>query len=116
MPLCKPALFSVGIFQFIWTWNDYFNPLIFINSVRKYNVMQGLRPVSYTHLDVYKRQDVSSYKINRHKPEERPFGACSAGRPFSNLGTSEQKYLHILPEKNYKYDMHVSYVCDKMTV
>ena len=43
MPLCKPALFSVGIFQFIWTWNDYFNPLIFINSVRKYNVMQGLR-------------------------------------------------------------------------
>jgi oligogalacturonide transport system permease protein len=43
MPLSKPAIFSVGIFQFIWTWNDYFNPLIFINSVKKYNVMQGLR-------------------------------------------------------------------------
>lgn len=43
LPLSKPALFSMGIFQFIWTWNDYFNPLIYINSVNKYNVMQGLR-------------------------------------------------------------------------
>ena len=43
LPLSKPALFSMGIFQFIWTWNDYLNPLIYINSVNKYNVMQGLR-------------------------------------------------------------------------
>lgn len=43
LPLSKPCLFSMGIFQFIWTWNDYFNPLIFINSVEKYTVMQGLR-------------------------------------------------------------------------
>ena len=43
IPLSKPALFSIGIFQFIWTWNDYFNPLIFINSVKRYTVMQGLR-------------------------------------------------------------------------
>ena len=33
----------MAIFQFIWTWNDYFNPMIYINSVKKYNVMQGLR-------------------------------------------------------------------------
>jgi len=43
LPLSKPAIFSMGIFQFIWTWNDYFNPLIFVNSVKKYTVMQGLR-------------------------------------------------------------------------
>ena len=43
IPLCKPALFSVAIFQCVWTWNDYFNPLIFINSVTKYTVMQALR-------------------------------------------------------------------------
>lgn len=35
-PLCLPALISAGIFQFIWTWNDFFNPLIFINSVKKF--------------------------------------------------------------------------------
>ena len=43
LPLSKPAIFSMAIFQFIWTWNDYFNPMIYINSVKKYNVMQGLR-------------------------------------------------------------------------
>ena len=43
LPLSKPVLFSMGIFQFIWVWNDYFNPLIYINSVKKYTVMQGLR-------------------------------------------------------------------------
>ena len=43
MPLSKPAIFSMGLFQFIWTWNVYFNPLIYISSVKKYNVMQGLR-------------------------------------------------------------------------
>jgi oligogalacturonide transport system permease protein len=43
LPLCKPALFSVTIFQFVWRWNDFFNPLIFINSVIKYPVSLGLR-------------------------------------------------------------------------
>lgn len=43
VPLSKPALFSIGIFQFIWTWNDFYNPLIYINSVRKYPLMLALR-------------------------------------------------------------------------
>jgi oligogalacturonide transport system permease protein len=43
LPLCKPALFSVAIFQFIWTWNDFFNSLIYINSVKKYTLSLGLR-------------------------------------------------------------------------
>ncbi|MBD1382479.1 carbohydrate ABC transporter permease [Metabacillus arenae] len=43
LPLLKPAMFSVGIFQFIWVWNDFFNPLIYINSVDKYPLALGLR-------------------------------------------------------------------------
>jgi len=43
IPLCKPAIFSMGIFQFLWTWNDFFNPLIYINSVKKYPVSLALR-------------------------------------------------------------------------
>jgi oligogalacturonide transport system permease protein len=43
LPLCKPALFSVTIFQFVWRWNDFFDPLIYINSVKKYPVALGLR-------------------------------------------------------------------------
>ncbi|OUS74353.1 sugar ABC transporter permease [Paenibacillus sp. MY03] len=43
LPLCKPAIFSVGIFQFIWTWNDFFNSIIYISSVKKFTVSLGLR-------------------------------------------------------------------------
>jgi oligogalacturonide transport system permease protein len=43
LPLTKPALFSVTIFQFVWRWNDFFNPLLYINSVVKYPVALGLR-------------------------------------------------------------------------
>jgi len=43
LPLCKPALFSAGIFQFIWTWNDFFNSLIYINSVKKFTLSLGIR-------------------------------------------------------------------------
>lgn len=43
VPLMKPALFSAGLFQFMWTWNDFFNQLIFLNSPRKYTLALGLR-------------------------------------------------------------------------
>jgi len=43
MPLLKPALFSVAIFQFIWTWGDFFNALIYITTVKKYTLSLALR-------------------------------------------------------------------------
>jgi len=43
IPLSKPALFSAAIFQFIWTWNDFFNALIYINSVKKFTLSLALR-------------------------------------------------------------------------
>ncbi len=43
LPLLKPALFSAGLFQFLWTYNDYFNSLIYISSIKKYTVSLALR-------------------------------------------------------------------------
>lgn len=43
VPILKPAMFSAGLFQFLWTYNDYFNSLIYINSVKKYTVSLALR-------------------------------------------------------------------------
>ncbi|MEI7028174.1 carbohydrate ABC transporter permease [Paenibacillus sp. y28] len=43
LPLSFPAMISAAIFQFIWTWNDFFNPLIFINSVKKFPISLALR-------------------------------------------------------------------------
>ena len=43
MPLAKPAVFSAMIFQFMWSWNDFMGPLLYINSVKKYPLALGLR-------------------------------------------------------------------------
>ncbi len=43
VPLSTPVIFSTMIFQFVWRWNDFFNPLIYIDSVRKYPLSLALR-------------------------------------------------------------------------
>ena len=43
LPLMKPALFSAALFQFMWTYNDYFNQLVFINSGKKFTISLALR-------------------------------------------------------------------------
>lgn len=43
VPLLKPALFSAGLFQFLWTWNDFYNQFIFINTPKKFTLSLGLR-------------------------------------------------------------------------
>lgn len=43
LPLMKPALFSAGLFKFMWTWNDFFNTLIYISKVERYPISLGLR-------------------------------------------------------------------------
>ena len=42
LPLSKPALATLGIFTFMFTWNDFFRPLIFINSIPKMTIPLGL--------------------------------------------------------------------------
>lgn len=43
LPLTKPALVTVGIYCFLWNWDDFFGHLIYINSVEKYTVQLALR-------------------------------------------------------------------------
>jgi multiple sugar transport system permease protein len=43
LPLCVPALITVAIFSFMWTWDDFFSQLIYINDVHKYTVPLSLR-------------------------------------------------------------------------
>jgi len=43
MPLMKPALITVMIFSFLWHWEDYFGPLIYLNTVDKFTVPLALR-------------------------------------------------------------------------
>ena len=38
IPLIKPSLASLGIFSFMWNWNSFYTPLIFLNSQDKFTV------------------------------------------------------------------------------
>lgn len=46
LPLCKPAIGVTTIFTFIWTWNDFLTPLIYLNSPEKYTAAIGLSTFS----------------------------------------------------------------------
>jgi len=43
LPLGKPAIMSLVILTFVWNWNDYMNPLIFITSKALYTLPLGLQ-------------------------------------------------------------------------
>lgn len=38
LPLCKPVLATLGLFTFIWNWNNYLGPLIFLNSEENFTI------------------------------------------------------------------------------
>ncbi len=43
IPLTIPALITTMIFTFLWTWDDFFNQLLYLTSPEKYTVSMGLR-------------------------------------------------------------------------
>jgi multiple sugar transport system permease protein len=42
LPLAKPALATLAIFTFMWTWNDLLNPLIYLQHLDQYTTTVGL--------------------------------------------------------------------------
>ena len=42
LPLVRPALATVGIVVFVWVWNDFFLPLVFLQTSEKYTLILGL--------------------------------------------------------------------------
>jgi multiple sugar transport system permease protein len=42
VPLARPALATLAIFTFMWTWNDLLNPLIYLSDLDQYTTTVGL--------------------------------------------------------------------------
>ena len=42
LPLCIPALTIVIVFTFLWTWNDFLQPLIYLSDFESYPISVGL--------------------------------------------------------------------------
>jgi len=43
LPLCKPALLVVALFQFLYTWNDFLGPLIYLTDQKDFTLALGLQ-------------------------------------------------------------------------
>lgn len=43
LPLCKPALMVVALFQFMGTWNDFLGPLIYLTNQQDFTLALGLQ-------------------------------------------------------------------------
>lgn len=43
LPLSLPAMAAAAIFSFIWTWEDFLAPLIYLNDIKNYTVPLALR-------------------------------------------------------------------------
>lgn len=42
LPLVKPALMVVAVFHFMYTWNDFLGPLIYLDNASEYPLVLGL--------------------------------------------------------------------------
>ena len=42
MPLCLPPLVLITVLTFLWKWNDFLNPLIYLNNYDDYTIQLGL--------------------------------------------------------------------------
>jgi multiple sugar transport system permease protein len=43
LPLCKPALLVVALFQFMFTWNDFLGPFIYLTRQKNFTLALGLQ-------------------------------------------------------------------------
>jgi multiple sugar transport system permease protein len=55
LPLSKPILATVAIIKFIWSWNDYQNPLIFLYTDNLYTIPLGIQK--------FRDEFVSNYSV-----------------------------------------------------
>ena len=49
LPLVKPALMVVAVFHFIYTWNDFLEPLIYLDEAEEYPLVLGLSSFQTRH-------------------------------------------------------------------
>jgi multiple sugar transport system permease protein len=78
LPLSKPALITMVLFTFIWIWNDYPNPFMFINSMKKQMITTGLQ--------FFQAREGANYALQMA-------GATFAVIPTVILFTFTQKYF-----------------------
>jgi multiple sugar transport system permease protein len=52
-PLVRPAIATYAILRFIWTWNDYQGPLIFLKTKSLFTIQLGIRSFATLNGELY---------------------------------------------------------------
>ena len=53
LPIARPAMFTVGIVNMIWVWNDFLFPVVFINNPARKTLPVGLTDFVGEHITNY---------------------------------------------------------------
>ena len=43
LPLSTPILAAIAVFSFLWAWNDFLGPLLYLNNPEKFTLAIGLQ-------------------------------------------------------------------------
>ena len=49
LPLEKPAIVTVALFSFVWSWTDFMGPLIYLTKSTKWTISLGLSQFTNTY-------------------------------------------------------------------
>ncbi len=63
LPLTKPALATIAIFTVRWRWNDFIQPLIYLQSEKLYTVTMGLYTIMGTSAEEINIHHVMAFVI-----------------------------------------------------
>lgn len=55
----KPAIVSVGLLLFLWSWNSYITPLVLITNIKLYTLPLGISVLSQLYFTDYAAQIVA---------------------------------------------------------
>lgn len=53
LPLSTPVLATITVFTFLWAWNDFTGPLLFLNSAKNFTMALGLQDFQGQHTMVW---------------------------------------------------------------
>ena len=60
LPISKPSLATLMVLKFIWTWNDYQNPLVFLSDEKLFTIPLGMTKFMTEYTQFYSLMMVAS--------------------------------------------------------
>ncbi|MFB5066413.1 MAG: carbohydrate ABC transporter permease [Candidatus Wallacebacter cryptica] len=72
LPLARPAVLVVSLFSFVWHWNDYYLPSMFVSNQNMWSLVRRLQGLQQTLDEIY---DVNPYGLSTMTEPVRMAGA-----------------------------------------